>query len=101
MRAACGARTRCTRCLPATLACVGKIYHLMQQETNQTLPEGSVRFPALDKHSELASKPPDLNPDKIIYLAFTSGTTGVPKGVLHSDNTLLANGRAMIRDWHH
>ena len=43
----------------------------------------------------------DLNPDKIVYLAFTSGTTGQPKGVLHSDNTLLANGRAMVHDWRH
>jgi acyl-CoA synthetase len=48
-----------------------------------------------------ALRPPDANPDKIVYLAFTSGTTGMPKGVLHSDNTLLANGRAMVRDWHH
>ena len=47
------------------------------------------------------STPPDTDPDKIIYLAFTSGTTGVPKGVMHSDNTLLANGRAMIADWKH
>jgi len=47
------------------------------------------------------SLPPDLNPDKITYLAFTSGTTGTPKGVMHSDNTLLANGRAMVRDWKH
>ncbi len=45
--------------------------------------------------------PADLNPDKIVYLAFTSGTTGMPKGVLHSDNTLLANGRAMVKDWGH
>jgi acyl-CoA synthetase len=44
---------------------------------------------------------PDTDPDKIVYLAFTSGTTGTPKGVMHSDNTLLANGRAMVRDWHH
>ncbi len=44
---------------------------------------------------------PDDNPDKIVYLAFTSGTTGKPKGVLHSDNTLLANGRAMVADWGH
>jgi len=47
------------------------------------------------------SIPPDLNPDKITYLAFTSGTTGAPKGVMHSDNTLLANARAMVRDWKH
>jgi acyl-CoA synthetase len=45
--------------------------------------------------------PVDDNPDKVVYLAFTSGTTGLPKGVLHSDNTLLANGRAMVRDWQH
>jgi acyl-CoA synthetase len=43
----------------------------------------------------------DDNPDKVVYLAFTSGTTGTPKGVLHSDNTLLANGRAMVHDWRH
>ena len=43
----------------------------------------------------------DDDPDKIVYLAFTSGTTGAPKGVMHSDNTLLANGRAMVQDWHH
>ena len=48
-----------------------------------------------------ASSPADADPDKIIYLAFTSGTTGVPKGVMHSDNTLLANGRAMVADWKH
>jgi len=48
-----------------------------------------------------ASVTPDQDPDRIVYLAFTSGTTGVPKGVMHSHNTLLANGRAMVEDWHH
>jgi acyl-CoA synthetase len=43
----------------------------------------------------------ETNPDRIVYLAFTSGTTGTPKGVMHSANTLLANARAMVADWHH
>jgi acyl-CoA synthetase len=39
------------------------------------------------------------DPNQIVYLAFTSGTTGAPKGVMHSDNTLLANARAIAADW--
>jgi acyl-CoA synthetase len=45
------------------------------------------------------STPPCTDPDKVAYLAFTSGTTGTPKCVMHSDNTLLANGRDLVRDW--
>ena len=45
--------------------------------------------------------PVDPNPDSVCYLAFTSGTTGTPKGVMHSDNSLLANCRDLVRDWHH
>ncbi len=40
------------------------------------------------------------DPDTLVYLALTSGTTGEPKGVMHSDNTLLANARAIAADWH-
>ena len=59
-------------------------------------------FPAPAAAPAASLLPPvDSDPDKIVYLAFTSGTTGMPKGVLHSDNTLLANGRAMVHDWHH
>ena len=45
--------------------------------------------------------PPVEDPDKVTYLAFTSGTTGDPKCVMHSDNTLLANARDLVRDWGH
>lgn len=48
-----------------------------------------------------ALPPPTDNPDSVVYLAFTSGTTGTPKGVMHSANTLLANARAMVKDWGH
>jgi acyl-CoA synthetase len=43
--------------------------------------------------------PPCEDPDKVAYLAFTSGTMGQPKCVMHSDNTLLANARDLVRDW--
>ena len=36
--------------------------------------------------------------NQVMYLPFTSGTTGKPKGVMH-DNTLLATARMMVRDW--
>jgi acyl-CoA synthetase len=48
-----------------------------------------------------ASIPANSDPDKVMYLAFTSGTTGTPKCVMHSDNTLLANARDLVRDWGH
>ncbi|MBE0615420.1 MAG: acyl--CoA ligase [Burkholderiales bacterium] len=62
--------------------------------------DGDDAFPA-QAQAQPDGPAPDLNPDKITYLAFTSGTTGAPKGVMHSDNTLLANGRAMVQDWKH
>lgn len=61
---------------------------------------GTEGFPQASRHTPQIPAP-ELNPDKIVYLAFTSGTTGLPKGVMHSDNTLLANGRVLVHDWHH
>ena len=61
--------------------------------TGEMAPFADLAGPTIDR---IASD--DAN--QIMYLPFTSGTTGEPKGVLHSDNTLLATARMMVRDWH-
>lgn len=50
-------------------------------------------------HITDTGREPHTNPDSVVYLAFTSGTTGKPKCVMHSCNTLLANARDLARDW--
>jgi acyl-CoA synthetase len=82
---------------------VATLQHLYRVESTgdaRAEAPGARWFPLLDPHAKPAAMPVD-DPDKVVYLAFTSGTTGMPKGVMHSDNTLLANGRAMVRDWGH
>ena len=80
--------------LLATLPDLRKVYRLPRERTaGPELPGPAVEGRGL--------APVDDNPDKVAYLAFTSGTTDVPKAVLHSDNTLLANCRDLVRDWRH
>ncbi|TSH93128.1 acyl--CoA ligase [Verticiella sediminum] len=84
----------------ADIPSLKRMYTVPPAGTGAPVPAGTTPFPgAADLPSVLST--PTLNPDKITYLAFTSGTTGAPKGVMHSDNTLLANGRALVKDWHH
>lgn len=72
--------------LEAALAGLGERVHVF---TPDTLPDADPQGA------------PCTDPDKVAYLAFTSGTTGAPKCVMHSDNTLLANARELVRDWSH
>lgn len=71
-------------------AMLGQVSSLRNVYSRDTFPQAG---PAISKPVE--------DPDKVSYLAFTSGTTGTPKCVMHSDNTLLANARDLVRDWGH
>lgn len=53
----------------------------------------------LPQDGQQPALPAHDNPDTVGYLAFTSGTTGKPKCVMHSANSLLANARDLVRDW--
>ena len=49
------------------------------------------RAPTAEESAELARRRPD--PDEVVQLAYTSGTTGEPKGVMVTSNTALCNVR--------
>lgn len=42
------------------------------------------------------SSVPSVDPDALAAIAYTSGTTGRPKGAMHSQRTLLAPGAALV-----
>ena len=80
----------------AQVANVPSIRHIYRLEKSRAGGPVGIAAPA----NALASIAPEpTNPNRVLYLAFTSGTTGLPKGVMHSDNTLLANARILAADW--
>ena len=83
----------------AALANMKRVYAVAPMKNlHASAPGGATPMPS-DACPPAALPPASTHPDQIVYLAFTSGTTGLPKAVMHSDNTLLANGRAMVADW--
>jgi len=57
--------------------------------------EGENNFERMLLASEAEKLPSGLRPDDMAVLMFTSGTTGEPKGVMHTSNSLIACCKAL------
>lgn len=62
-------------------------------------PGAHVPYEQLTKGHSATSPLPVLNPDAVRMLMFTSGTTGRPKGVLHTHNSIHALIRQLQANW--
>jgi acyl-CoA synthetase (AMP-forming)/AMP-acid ligase II len=60
------------------------------------VPDGCIAWPDIAARASEDFPRPSLSPDEAHLLAYTSGTTADPKGVVHSHNTLLAECRAIV-----
>jgi acyl-coenzyme A synthetase/AMP-(fatty) acid ligase len=59
----------------------------------EKIPSGAIAYSDLAAKATAEFPRPDISPDEPHILAYTSGTTADPKGVVHSHNSLLAECR--------
>lgn len=78
------------------LTAIKKVYRVNPLVEGRHESRSNLGFPTLAAEKNIRHS---ASADQIVYLAFTSGTTGNPKGVMHSDNTLLSNGLAIVNDF--
>ncbi len=61
----------------------------------EEVPDGALAYEEVASKAHAEFPRPELSPDEPHILAYTSGTTSEPKGVVHSHNTLFAETRAI------
>jgi long-chain acyl-CoA synthetase len=82
---------------------VGVNRNLAEPEQRYLLDDSGARLHLTDDDAWMAAvdaaEPidlPDVDPDALAGIAYTSGTTGRPKGAMHSQRTLLAPAAALV-----
>ncbi|PPR09284.1 MAG: Short-chain-fatty-acid--CoA ligase [Alphaproteobacteria bacterium MarineAlpha11_Bin1] len=80
------------------LTAIGKLKSLRHIYRLGSADDG-VPFAGLLRPNIEGGSEPKGNPDFVTYLAFTSGSTGQPKGVMHSDNSQLVAARGITEAW--
>lgn len=60
--------------------------------------EGIIRGIRVDESRLQVNRP---NPNDFLFFLYTSGTTGIPKGVIHTHDTMLSCGKVLMEEvWH-
>jgi acetyl-CoA synthetase len=72
---------------------------VVPDDPQQPVPGDTLSFPQLIAAGSEAFQPAPTRSDDIAFIAYTSGTTGDPKGVVHLHRYPLAY-EALIRYWH-
>jgi acyl-coenzyme A synthetase/AMP-(fatty) acid ligase len=61
--------------------------------------EGAISWADFRQRAGASFPPTQAQPDDVVAMIYTSGTTSNPKGVMHTHNSLLSDSRAAVTFW--